>query len=621
MSRARLSCTPSLFLIVLAGLPFLLLAAVSHAKSGDINEIIPPDRKVNWSPGVMGGIPEVPIVKNAADYGATPGDGADDRLAIQNAINAAAAAGGGAVFLPAGVYDIRSRTQSDGALYLPSGVVLRGEGPDRTFLQFNLSAYPNDDVAGIKVLAWDYGTFTPATGGYGKGSTILTVSDASSFRAGDYAEIEEENDDKISDQGWSLNAVGEMVKILAVSDNKLRLEKPLNYGYEAARHPQIRRVGVISHAGVERLHLKRLDSGGGQMILLFNVANVWVREVESEFILNSHVLGYAAYQCEIRDSYFHEAWGYGSGGQGYGVNLERHATNCLVENNIFRYLRHAIVTQVGASGNVFSYNYSFNRPSSLTDASIHGHWPSYNLFEGNIVQEVNDTDYWGASGPGNTFFRMCIQAEGIQLKNDSDNQNLVGNVLGDEEANIITEDESIQGTLKHGNYEMGEVGWDPAIPDHTLPDSYYLDGKPNFYDYQDMAWPSTGSDINTNQATCMNPARERWNDGSIIPHPFYLRNEKSGDDIVLRWVHRYEYSIYEVWRSTHPNFTPGDVGTTRIVNGMQPPEVGDGARYVDVNVLQDGVNYYYAVRGVDGPNMSAPSNEVGVFVQTLVTGN
>ena len=608
------------FFIFLAILPILQLAAVSHAEPGAVNGIIPPERKVDWSPGVMGGIPEVPIVKNAASYGATPGDGVDDRPAIQNAINAAAAAGGGAVFLPAGVYDIKSRTHSDGALYLPSGVALRGEGPDRTFLQFDLGAY-TQDVAGIKVLAWDYGFFTPVTGGYGKDSTTLTVSDASSFSAGDFAEIEEENDSRIGNKNWSLNALGEMVKIIAVNGNQLILEKPLNYGYDAARNPQIRRVGVISHAGVERLHLKRLDSGGGQMILLYNVANVWVREVESEFILNSHVLGYAAYQCEIRDSYFHEAWGYGSGGQGYGVNLERHATNCLVENNIFRYLRHPIITQVGASGNVFSYNYSFDRQSTLTDVSVHGHWPSYNLFEGNIVQEVNDSDYWGASGPGNTFFRMCVQAEGIQIKNDSDNQNVVGNVLGDNAANSITEDATIQGTLKHGNYEMGGISWDPTIADHTLPNSYYLTQKPGFYDYQNMAWPSTGSDINTNQATCMNPARERWNDGSIIPHPFYLRNEKSDDDAVLRWVHRYEYSSYEVWRSTHPYFTPGDSGSTRIANGVQPPAVGDGARYVDANALQDGVSYYYAVRGVDGQNMSDPSNEVGVFVLSLATGS
>jgi hypothetical protein len=605
--------------ILLAGMfisaAVLLWSSPGSADPGAVDGIIPPDRKIDWSPGIPGGIPEISIVKNAADYGAIPNDGADDRAAIQNAIDAAHALGGGAVFLPAGTYDIKSRTATDGALVLKSGVVIRGEGADRTFLQFDLSAY-SEDVAGFKALAWSYSSFTPVTGGYSKGSATITVSNASYFSAGDYAEIEEENDDRISNESWALNAVGEIVKITGVNGNQLTLERPLNYGYDSSRNPQIRRTGMITNAGIERLHLKRQDSGPGQMILLYNVANVWVREVESEFILNSHVLGIAAYQCEIRDSYFHEAWGYGSGGQGYGVNLERHTTNCLVENNVFRYLRHPLITQVGASGHVFSYNYSFDRQSGLTDVSLHGHFPSYNLFEGNIVQEVDDSDHWGASGPGNTFFRMCVQAEGIQLQNDSDEQNVVGNVLGDASPNIITADSTIQDTLKHGNYEQGGVSWDPAIPYHDLPDSYYLLQRPDFYEYQNMAWPSTGPDINTDSASCMNPARQRWNDGKIIPHPFYLRIEASDDDILLQWVHRYEYNSYEIWRSVTPYFTPGDAGSTRIANGVQPPAVGDGASYIDVDAIQDGTSYYYRVRGV-GAAMSTPSNERGLFIQTL----
>ena len=600
------------------GAALLLWPIPGLADPGAVNEIIPADRKTDWSPGVQGGIPEVPIVKNVADYGAKPNDGVDDRSAIQNAINDAFAAGGGAVFLPAGTYDIKSRTTTDGALVLKSGVVIRGEGADRTFLQFSLSVYP-EDVAGFKVLAWNYSDFTPVTGGYSKGSTSITVSNPTYFNAGDYAEIEEENDDRISNEDWALNAVGEIVKIVSVDGNELTLEKPLNHGYEAARKPQIRRTGMVTNAGIERLHLKRLDPGPGQMILLYNAANVWVREVESEFVLNSHVLGIATYQCEIRDNYFHEAWGYDRGGQGYGVNLERHTTNCLVENNILRYLRHPLITQVGASGHVFSYNYSFDRQSTLTDVSLHGHFPSYNLFEGNIVQEVNDSDYWGASGPGNTFFRMCVQAEGIQLMNDSDDQNIVGNVLGNASPNIITEDGTIQGTLKHGNYELGSISWDPTISDHHLPDSYYLPQTPAFYEYQNMAWPSTGADINTNQATCMNPARQRWDDGKIIPHPFYLRNNVSGNDVLLQWVHRYEYSSYEIWRSTEPYFAPGDTGSIRIANGVQPPEVGDGASYTDAGAVEDGVSYYYRVRGVGESATSNPSNEQGVFIQTLVT--
>jgi hypothetical protein len=195
-------------------------------------------------------------------------------------------------------------------------------------------------------------------------------------------------------------------------------------------------------------------------------------------------------------------------------------------------------------------------------------------------------------------------------------------VLGDDETNSITEDETIQGTLKHGNYELGGVSWDPTISDHNLPDSYYLTWRPGFYEYQDMTWPSTGSDVNTNQATCMNPARKRWDEGHVIPHPFYLRNDADGDDVILNWVHRYEYDSYEIWRSTEPYFAPGDPGSTRIADNVQPPALGDGASYSDAGAIQDGVSYYYSVRGVTAEReTSDPSNEAGLFVQSLTPGN
>ncbi len=618
MSSFHLSARVAFFFLLAILFVAFLIGPAVFADPGAVTTIIPPERRVAWAPGIIGGIDEVPIVRNVADYGAVPNDGGDDRNAIQNAIWAASGSGG-TVFIPAGVYDITTRTQSDGALYLPSNVVLRGQGADLTTLQFNLDAYADDAVAGIKVLAWDYGDFIDVTAGYSKGSTQVTVASASSFSVGDYAEIQEVNDSNISNESWALNAVGEMVKITGISGNQLSLEKPLNYGYQAARSPQMRRVGVVSNAGIERLHLKRLDHSDdtsknrGQMILLYNVANVWVREIESEYTPDSHVYVHAAYQCEIRDSYFHHAWGYGSGGQGYGVNLVTHVTNTLVENNIFRELRHAVLAQVGASGNVFAYNYSTDRNSGLTDVSLHGHWVSYNLYEGNIVQEINDSDYWGANGPGNTIFRTCVQDEGIQLMNDSDNQNIVGNVLGTT-PNVISQDSSIQGTLMHGNYENGSLQWDPSIDDHTLPDSYYLNKPPRFYQFQGVDWPSTGPDIVTNPDTCTNPGRQRWEEARPIPHDFYLRGSLIDEVVILKWVHRYENGSYEVWTSSDPYFIPGDTGSTRIADDVLPPAIGDAISYTDADVTQ---TTYYRIRGMDNTVPSDASGLVGIFMQSL----
>ena len=75
-------------------------------------DIIPADRRIDWSPGIPGGIPTYPVGINVKDapYSAK-GDGvADDTAAIQAAIRACPA--GKAVFLPAGTYRTTSELQS-----------------------------------------------------------------------------------------------------------------------------------------------------------------------------------------------------------------------------------------------------------------------------------------------------------------------------------------------------------------------------------------------------------------------------------------------------------------------------------------------------------------------------
>ena len=61
-------------------------------------------------------------------FNAVPGDGRDDTTAIQAAIDAAAGAGGGVVFMPRGRYDVHSTPDAPFLQIRNSGIVLRGEG-------------------------------------------------------------------------------------------------------------------------------------------------------------------------------------------------------------------------------------------------------------------------------------------------------------------------------------------------------------------------------------------------------------------------------------------------------------------------------------------------------------
>jgi hypothetical protein len=218
------------------------------------------------------------------------------------------------------------------------------------------------------------------------------------------------------------------------------------------------------------------------------------------------------------------------------------ATDNLVEDNIFYYLRHSMTVEFGSVGNVFGYNYSHrlfeNRyPASnwlMIDAHVHGGHSCLNLYEGNIVAHIGCDNNLGSSRY-NTFFRNHVErySQG-ESKEIVDNvnaimflkyqlyENVVGNVLcrpGDTgdvwligwHNEDVREpiDERVEDTLlRHGNYDYvtGKTGWDPAISDHNLPDSYYLSSKPAFFG--NKPWPAIGSDLNPMVGGL--PAKERY---------------------------------------------------------------------------------------------------------------
>lgn len=81
------------------------------------------------------GAPEaLPVFDVVADHGADPSGEVDATAAVQAAIDAAEAAEGGVVFFPEGLYRFEGRLTVQA-----SGVVLRGEGPERSRLWFPTS--------------------------------------------------------------------------------------------------------------------------------------------------------------------------------------------------------------------------------------------------------------------------------------------------------------------------------------------------------------------------------------------------------------------------------------------------------------------------------------------------
>jgi Ca2+-binding RTX toxin-like protein len=69
------------------------------------------------------------------NYGATGDSATDDTVAIQKAIDAASAAGGGKVYVPAGVWRVSDADGSGNALALKSNVILTGDGAGESVLK------------------------------------------------------------------------------------------------------------------------------------------------------------------------------------------------------------------------------------------------------------------------------------------------------------------------------------------------------------------------------------------------------------------------------------------------------------------------------------------------------
>ncbi|NQU09468.1 immunoglobulin domain-containing protein, partial [bacterium] len=431
--------------------------------------------------GYPGEIPAPATIVNVLDFGAAGNGVTNDQPAATAAI-AALGGGPGVVYFPAGTYLLQS------TLYVPAGVVLRGERSETTVLRA-------DHLGSVIYIASaQSGVFQPVISGYTIHSTNLVVTDGSGFAPGDYAEIREDND-----PAWGITfgakVVGQLLRITAVAGNTLTLERPLRLTYVAGQNPEIRKITPITEVGIENLKVERLLAGTDPVqrnnvytIDFQYAARCWVRGVEGYNTFGGHLALVYSTEIEVTGCYIHHAHEYDGGGSGYGVRLEFKTGECLIENNIFNHLRHSMLVQAGVNGNVFGYNYSREPTRSefpaeiSSDITLHGNYPYANLYEGNVCQHIWIDASHGANGPLNTFFRNRAEDYGFNMTDGlANNQNVVGN-------------ETFQGTwsafvgdgyrlLGSGHFEYGNNteadGVQPPGTTSLTDYSYYLNADPS----------------------------------------------------------------------------------------------------------------------------------------------
>ncbi|MEI6124491.1 MAG: glycosyl hydrolase family 28-related protein [Bacteroidota bacterium] len=476
------------------------------------SQVIPLANRINWSQaGCRYVFPDNTPQVNIMSFGAVA-DGITDNTAALN--NAMASFGGhpGMVYVPAGSYLFSN------LIYIPDSVWVKGAGCDSTFVKIKHSSI------GFYFTGASTNVFTDIITGFQKGSTKVRVINPSLFTPGDYGEIRQDNGSwDVNPATWATYSVGQMVQIVSIKADTLVLADDLHITFDTALNLQIQKINPRKAAAISCMNVERTDTStaGTGYNFGFNYAvNCEISGIESNKSQGSHCMIGLSSHVSVSGCYFHDAYLYdGSGTKGYGVTLNNHATLCLVQNNIFNHLRHAMMTKHGANGNVFAYNYSRNpfRNGSLEypqdycgDISCHGHYSFANLFEGNIVQTIYIDQTWGPSGPYNTFFRNRVERYGIIMSSAlTNNQNFVGNEITGTGytfpfswgAYTMTG----SGHTQYGNNKNGTI-----VPTGTTPladNSFYLTTSPLFWNGS-QPWPSIGIPAVLNSGS--NPAKDRY---------------------------------------------------------------------------------------------------------------
>lgn len=405
-------------------------------------------------------------------------------------------------------------------LKLPADIQIIGQGSANTHLVFDLQGTGHL----IQILGYSTQQKQVLTENAYKGETAVNVALNHTFAAGDWLKIGEENDELITSD-WAKGSVHQIVRIRKIQGNTLLLEDALRLNVSLNKQAFVTSFNPIENIELSNFHLLRKDKTTGQTanIYLSHAANVLIKNIQSDSCNFAHFQIEESSNISINGCYIKTAFDYGGGGKAYGIALQFGTGNCLIENNIFAKLRHSVLLQAGANGNVIGYNYSREPfwtetqfPSGLAgDLVLHGNAPFLNLFEGNICQNIVIDDSHGKNGEYNTFFRNRAEYYGLFMNAApaSDSQNFIGNELtgvGTIKAGIFT--------IPLGNYTLSGINHYEQfnlLPQSTVPAnsesltsaSMYLNNKPNWWNAK-LPFPFCGDRSTFNQNH--NPAYLRY---------------------------------------------------------------------------------------------------------------
>ncbi|MCB0697894.1 MAG: T9SS type A sorting domain-containing protein [Chitinophagaceae bacterium] len=462
-----------------------------------IAQTIPSDRVTDWSKaGHTDTLPVFSTTINIMNHGAVADGTTANDTAFANALSALNGQPG-TIYFPAGNYLFKKPIN----IYRDS-IVLKGEGASSK-LAFDIGG----PVDMINIIGSIDNTTYNTTTTVNKGDNTVKVNNGGDFSVGSYVFITD-NDKILTTSAWAAGSTGQVLKIISISGNDLTVENKLRRNYTLNNTPVLKKLTLVKDVGIECMYIERKDATTDQTnnITFDKTVDCWVTGIESYNSNFAHVAVRHSTHALLRGNYMHHAHAYGGNGKAYGTLVEYGSGECLIENNIFEHLRHSMLVQSGANGNVFAYNYSFDPywdeppfpTNSAGDIVCHGNYPYLNLFEGNIIQSIVIDDSHGINGPFNTFFRNRAQLYGIFTNANpaSDSMNYVGNEITSTLPGLAYYLLNGKGHFEYGNNVKSVIA--PVGTNTISEKSLYLQAEPGYW-LAHNTFPSIGAphDYNT----------------------------------------------------------------------------------------------------------------------------
>ncbi len=459
------------------------------------------------------------------------------------------------IYIPAGTYTINQTINLSNVK--TSGIIFQGEGSANTEIVFDGLSSGADC---FQIFGTEGSIEMDVTENINKGNSII-YGNFTNLNAGDWILLcETDFDDKYPQNGY----VGQVSQLLSGGSSSIVMKDQASKSYLESNNLWVQEISPIKNIGFENFKISRTNTTKGYGVNFhFNKAiNCWVKGIESYICTGYH---FAVHQCshiKIHGCYIHHATNCDDDpkGTGYGISVAESTTNCLIENNIFRKLRHAMIIGAGANCNVFAYNYSreqtWNHSYTGSDICLHGRYPYANLFEENLVDFIMADPTHGLNGPYNTFLRNKTNDVRIICVFNASTTNVVGNsntikVLGEPSWVIgqiyelftgfdIYPSENVMDLYFHGYPGFPNPYWQNVYYNFTHGDwyywkddaqwlitwysrsflndiSYFYANRPDFLDLN-YSWPSIGPRTNLDFDGFIEdinegiPAKDRYND-------------------------------------------------------------------------------------------------------------